>query len=267
MKKLTISACMPIWNEQAYLPYSLYRLKQYTHLIDEFVFVLDRCTDKSEVMVRKAFPHAKIIVVSEREHQWKEKRPESFQIAFSHATKDIIYSLAADIIVDPQMFLVPPRMYENDPSIGTICFRYYNYTFPVGWTPLRRLHEEFENKYKSFIENIRKLARHSGCYCFRKDVMEELGGVTDFPSEYDEFFRRVEAHDYKHVYLSTTKILHLRPGLAEAKQKMQGRARVHISDYNLAKTLLHSFIHLKPHLITSYIQEKRRVELAEATKH
>lgn len=254
---MKISVAMPIHNEEAYLPYSLKALKQWEHLVDEFVFVLDRCTDKSESLVRQVFPDAKIITVTEKEHKWREKRPEAFQMAFSKATKDVVYSLAADIIVDPLMFFEAPKMFKEDKSIGTICFRYYNYTFPIGWSPFRRVHEEFENRYKTFIEKIRSLARHSGCYCFRKKVMDELGGVTDFPSEYDEFFRRIVAHGYKHIYLPTTKVLHLRPGLSRQKQILQGKARVYLPEYDLPKTVFHSFIHLKPHLLISYLHERR----------
>jgi len=254
---MKISVVMPVHNEEAYLPYSLPSLKRIEHYFCEVIFVLDNCTDKSKTIIQKHFPEATIY--EKQEHKWNFYAAEAFQYGFDRASGDIIWALAADLIFDP----VIPNIIKNvfaDEKIGTVCFRYLNYDLFNHWNMVKG---SYDNVYKTIMQYFRREARHTGVYAFRRQMMLEIGGLADIVSEYDEFCRRVTKNGWKLVYVPSTHLLHLRPGLTAKKQYMQGVARFYLPSYNLSKTLLHSFVHLKPYLITGYLHAKHYgVELA-----
>jgi len=249
---MKISVVMPVHNEEEYLRYSLPVFRVLKD-IDEFVFVLDRCIDDSEKLVRTVFPEAKIYIKTDS--KWRNKCAESFQYGFNRATGDIIWAVGADIIPDLQIPQIIKEEFSKDPMLGTLCFRYYDYDI---FSFKRRIHGFYNNLYKNLVQHIRKEARHTGFYAFRKQMMLEIGGLEDLPSEYDWFARKVKASKWHYKYIPYTKTLHLRPGLSRFKQYNQGKARFHLPQYNLLKTILHSFVHFKPYLIVGYLHERAR---------
>lgn len=258
MGNLTCSVVLPIHNEAPYLRYSLFTLRNVAREINEFVFVLDRCTDDSEHLVRSVFPHAKIFL--KHEQVWSNPTAEAFQYGYDRAEGDIIFALGADLIVDPQMFTLAKKLFQKHKDLGTVSFRYYNYS--LFESTLRRIHEEYENFYRTMLEKFRPETEtriyFTGTYAFSKRMMEEIGGLKDFPSEYDEFIRRVIHHPkWKHFYIRTTRILHLRAGLSKKKQLLQGKARFHLPHYTLWRIVLNSIIHFTPYRIVGYLHERR----------
>jgi len=249
--KMKISIVMPVHNEQKYLPYSLPSYKHIENEVDEFIFVLDNCTDNSEEIIKQAFPDA--ILIHKKEHKWRFYAAESFQLGFDHANGDIIIACGADLIVDPYIPKITRKIF-NDPQVGTVCYRYYNYDLFNFW---RRLHGHYENLYKSITQKFRRQARHTGFYAFRKEMMRQIGGLKDIPSEYDEFCRRAKKNGWKVIYVPNSKTLHLRPGLTPRKQYIQGTARTTLPNYNMFNTLFHAFIHFKPYLLVGFLHAKR----------
>ena len=238
---MRISVVIPVHNEERYLRYSLPSLKCLD--VDEFVFVLDRCTDHSFDLIIRAMKRATIII--KKKKRWRNGCAEAFQMGFDEARGDVILAAGADLIIDPEI----PRLIRclfRDSRLGTVCFRYLNYDL---FSLKGRIHGFYENIYKTVIQQFRKEARHTGFYAFRKEMMREIGGLRDVPSEYDEFCRRVKKSRWRLLYVPYTRTLHLRPGLSRDKQYIQGLARFHLPQYNLAKTVLHAFVHLKPYLL------------------
>lgn len=250
-QRSSISVVIPVHNEEAYLPYSLPSFKAIEGDVDEFIFVLDNCTDRSEEIIRRALPQAKILIKTG--HKWRFFAAESFQYGFDRASGDIILAAGADLILDPKI----PRIIRKifiDPSVGTVCFRYLNFDL---FSLKMRIHGHYENIYKTLIQKFRREARHTGFYAFRRKMMMEIGGLADIVSEYDEYCRRAEKHGWKVIYVPYTKTLHLRPGLSSKKQYIQGTARATLPSYNLFKTAIHSFIHFKPYLLVGFIHARR----------
>jgi len=244
---LEISACLPIHNEAKYLRYSLASMRKLD--VDEWIVVLDRCTDESEKLIKKYLPKAKIYHKTTR--KWRNPVAESFQYAYDRATGEVLLALGADLIVDPQITEIIRKLFRN-PDVGTVCFRYLNYDL---FSLRLRIHGFYENLYKSIVQHFRKEARHTGFYAFRRQMMEEIGGLRDVPSEYDDFCRRVKNSRWKYVYVPFTKTLHLRVGLTKTKQFTQGKSRFYLPQYDLKKTLFHAFIHMKPYLLLGYLHE------------
>ena len=258
---MRISVVMPVHNEQDYLPYSLPSIKYIENQIDQFVFVLDNCTDRSEQITRNYSPHAEIYVKTG--HTWKFYAAESFQYGFDRAKGDVVWAVGADLILDPYIPSVIREVFADE-KVGTVCFRYLNYD--LFSLPLR-IKGFYDDVYKTLTEKIRKESRHTGFYAFRKKMMEEIGGLADIVSEYDEYCIRAAKNGWKVIYIPYTKTLHLRPGLTAKKQYMQGVARYYLPSYNLFKTLFHSFIHFKPHLFVGYLHAKRyKIEVAGALR-
>ncbi len=251
---LTVSAVIPIHNEEYYLSYSLPTYKRLCG-VDEYVFVLDDCTDRSEAIVRHWFPKATIHVL-QNWHTWRRRVAESFQYGFDHSTSDIIMAMGADLIFPPTYPNLVKRLFQRDLLLGTVCFRYYNYDISSRWI---RVHGFYDNLYRSLVERIRSEARHTGVYALRRSMMEELGHLSSvIVSEYDEYMRRVKASRWHYQYYSSTNIMHLRAGLTKSKQLLSGRSRAMLPQYNLWKTLFHSLIHVKPYILQGYIIERLR---------
>lgn len=250
---MKISIVVPVHNEEVYLPYNLRSLKQIKSHVSEIIFVLDHCTDKSEYLIRMVLPDA--IILSMRQHEWKYYTAESFQYGFNYASGDVICAVGADLVLDPELPSIIRKSF-GDEKVGTVCFRYLNYDL---FSPWLKFIGTYDNIYKMIIQHFRKEARHTGFYAFRRTMMEEIGGLADIISEYDEFCRRTEKTGWKVRYIPHTTTLHLRPGLTPRKQYLQGVARAYLPDYNFTKTLLHSLVHLKPHLIVGYLHTKRRL--------
>ena len=248
---MNIDVVMPVHNEEKYLPYSLNSLKSIEKELNQLIFVLDTCTDNSEQKIRNAFSNAKIY--TKNKHRWRFYAAESFQYGFDKAKGDVIWAIGADLVLDPNIPRIIREIFK-DPNIGTVCFRYLNYDLYSLWLKLRGI---YDNLYKTIIQRFRKEARHTGFYAFRKEMVEDIGGLADIVSEYDEFCLRAKKNGWKVEYIPYTNTLHLRPGLTARKQYIQGVARYYLPHYNLIKTLFHSFIHLKPHLLVGYIHAKR----------
>lgn len=258
---MNISIVVPVHNEENYLPYSIPSLLKLRDKVHEYIFVLDNCGDNSIYYIRRYFPDTKILFLNR--HRWRYYAAESFQYGFDHADGDVILAAGADLIIDMDIPDIINKVFQ-DSTVGSICFRYLNYDL---YSFTRRLHGFYENIYKNIAQRFRKAARHTGFYAFRRSLMFEIGGLKDIVSEYDEFSRRVKKHGYKVVYIPYTRTLHLRPGLTNNKQFIQGAARNTLPQYNILNTLFHSIVHLKPYLFTGFLYGRNGFLVAGSLGH
>lgn len=249
-QKTRVSLTMPVHNEENYLRYVLPSIRAIRHRLHEIIITCDHCTDHSQELIEEWLPEAKVFCLGE--HEWNFYAAETFQYGFDNATGDVILATGADLILEPSVFDAIEQDFKDE-RVGTVCFRYYNYDLS---SFMLRLHGTYENLYRSLIQHIRTAARHSGFYAFRKKMMEEIGGLADIISEYDEFCIRTQKHGWKMLYEPHTHVLHLRAGLTPRKAYLQGVARFSLPQYSLLKTLFHSFVHLKPHLVVGYLHAK-----------
>jgi hypothetical protein len=114
----------------------------------------------------------------------------------------------------------------------------------------------YDDIYKTIIQHFRREVRHTGFYAYRRRMMDKIGGLADVISEYDEFCLRARRNGWNVVYIPHTNNLHLRPVLTAKKQFRQGVARYYLPQYDLVKTFLHSFLHIKPHLFAGYMHAR-----------
>ncbi|GEM_PF-3161203 len=251
-----LSIVIPVHNEQRYLPYFIWGLKKALLTIDEeyeAVFSLDRCKDRSKEIITKYMPQAKILIKGQV--KWKNPCAENFDYAIRNSKGDVIYVFAADLIVDPKVFKYF-RLLRKDKKVGVLSFNYVNYDPFRGF--LWRVRETYYNLLKRILNKISpyRLHYHSGIYAIRRDVYLNIGGLRDVPSEYDDLLYRIKKHGYRHIYVRDTKIVHLRPGFSDTRQRLQGISRAQLG-YPLWKVIAHALLYMKMTLLRAYIQERK----------
>jgi len=243
--QMKISGVMPVHNEEEYLKYSLPSLK--TVPFDEVVFVLDRCTDKSEQIIRNLGPHSSRIV-NKRKQRWTYSFAETFQTGFDEAKNDLVFALGADLIITPEAFAIIEEMMQ-DPKIGGIFFGFIRRSIRGIH---RRIHEEYINFLKRYLldrVSPYRMEFTTGVYCFRKS----LAKLRDTPAEYDDLLNQIRAKGYVAAYVPDAGIIHLRTGLSKEKQIWHGRVRAKLNE-PLMKVALHSIINLKPWTLITFLR-------------
>jgi len=261
---MKISVVMAIHNEEKYLPFSLASL--INAQIDEIVFVLDRCNDKSLEIVKHFSNKVKYrcVIIEKNFNEWINSASETFTYGTNFVKGDVIFHLGADFIPDSKLF---NKNLWNNKDISVISFRYNHYQLYGG-----KLHCAYETVIMKLFEFLRlaKLrgAYPSGAYVFRKKVWNYIQ-LKDVPSDYDRFLRDIEnsvhvqyddflgrtKKHFIHIYNNKTNSLHLRAGLTKEKQISQGITRVYLK-YPLWKVIFHSILHFKFHVLKGYIGAK-----------
>lgn len=249
---LKISGVMPVHNEQEYLPYSLGGLKGAP--LDELVVVLDRCTDNSERIITRFKPNYPVRVYPKTWQKWQSKIAETFEYGFSLASGDVLYGLAADCVCDPKMF--DPKPFEKH---AMVSYQYYNRD--IHTSAIRQNMEIFLSKCFQRIDFAQQVW-HGGVFATKKSVWRELH-FRDLPSEYGEnvqfkgYCERLMAKGHRYCHVKTTKIVHLRAPLNRGIQILEGKGRARLR-YPYWRVLLHSLIHVKPHVLVGYVHEIRK---------
>jgi len=242
---MRISGVMAVHNDSSYLRYSLPALKRIP--FDEIIFVLDRCTDNSEGIIRKvALENSEII--SKKKQHWRNPISEAFQLGFDTARNDLVFALGADLIFTSHALAITEDLMKN-PKVGSVFFSFTQR--PIRGTR-RRVHEEYINFLKHFLldrVSPYRVEFTTGVYCFRRT----LAKLRDVPAEYDDLHRQIRARGYKAIYVPHAGIIHLRAGLTREKQIWHGQVRAELRE-PLMKVALHSIINFKPWTLITYLR-------------
>ena len=245
------SGVLLVHNEQKYLPYSLNSLTEAN--LDELIIVLDRCTDKSEEIIRHFQPNYKIKIFRKDWAYWNNPIAEVAEFGFSKATKDIIFGLGGDIFFDKTMF--DPKFFVDNDMVG---FSYLNRD--LNTSTIRLCYESFlKNTFRKI--DLKHEVWRGGIFGTKRKIWQKLH-FRDIPSQYGEhtqffdFKQRLLEHGGKYCYVEITKNLHLRDNaLRKQNQLLQGKTRSRILKHPLWKVVLHSFLHLKPYVLIGYLNE------------
>jgi glycosyltransferase involved in cell wall biosynthesis len=251
---MKISVVVPIHNEAKYLPYTLKPLQ--TASVYEFIFVLDRCTDDSEQIVRKFAlkTRTKCKILTKTQQTWLNAAAEACDYGAKHATGDYICFIGADVHVNPEVF--------NDKywkGRSALRFRYYNYNL---------YGEKVSYAYERFLIKVseklgRSVGQFEGVVGFAQDHWRRTS--HELPPETIEGFRKTPKFVVGHILKQDYKVsfdlinidgcLHLRPKLTKSQQELQGIGRF-LLKYPLWKVLLHSILYFKISVLISYLYAK-----------
>jgi len=253
---MKISGVMPIHNEEGYLPYSLASLQE--SLIDELVVVLDRCTDNSKKIIEKfsSYVSYSVKIVEVKKRKWFFPTAEVFKIGFENAEGNVIYSLAADCIYNPEIFKIDWH------NIDFASFPYFAYD--LYGNLIDKIHANWINFYKIILNviypKLTKKPKFSGIYAFKKTVYEVIPRY-DMMSEDIWFLKEAWKKGFRYKYYPDLINLHLRPSThqRQTKQAIHGISRAKLG-YPFWKVLAHSILLWKPNTFKAYLRERGKTE-------
>jgi glycosyltransferase involved in cell wall biosynthesis len=243
---MRISGVMAVHNEAGYLRYSLPALRGIP--FNELIFVLDRCTDESEEVVRRLAPEGSEIVFKEEQRWVFTRAGESFQMGFDRARNDVVFALGADLVLTRRVFDVAVDL-MGDSGVGSVFFGFAQR--PIRGTR-QRIHEEYINFLKRYLLDRfspYRMLFTTGVYCFRRS----LARLRDVPAEYDDLHGQIRAKGYRAIYVPDAGIVHLRAGLSREKQIWHGRVRAKLGE-PLMKVALHSIVNLKLWTLITFLR-------------
>jgi len=242
-----ISLIMAIHNEEAYLPKSLSALKENENEIDEFIFILDRCIDNSERIVKSFFPNAKIII--KNKCKWKNSYAENLQLGFQHSTGDIIFILDADIRIPKNLIkTLLPKLKGKIASVSPKIVTDKNASL------LNLLYYYWEKTYR--IAPLGKEPR-GGCRLIKRKCLEEVNGFKDVIAPDTQLDLDLRKMGYESKFVENVICYHLRKfsfKKAMNSQIMAGRMRKQIN-MPFWRVLGHSILRIRPLVILGYLKE------------
>ena len=254
-----VSVVMPIHNEQELLPYSLHSLLDAP--VDEFIFVLDRCTDRSkEIVSRFAIRVRKCTIIEKNETSWLSPAAEAYDFGAQCTSGNWIYFVDADTIVDKRVF-DPKHWQEGD----ALRFRYYNYDIygmSVRWAyekVLLRITERLGVSTGQFATVVAFKrdhwleTRHESP--LENNVVLDIEGLRKNPRLVLRGIAMQEEKRRPFVQIAGTSCLHLRPKTTTSEQELEGIGRC-VLGYRLWKVLLHSIAHFQIHTLIAFLYAK-----------
>lgn len=246
---LKVTVAVPVHNEEKNLPYSLKSV--YDLGVDEIIWGLDRCTDKTEAIIKTAsrsYPATSTRVIKftgEDGQGWRERLAFLFRSLYSEARNDQILNSAGDLILDPvisKYLRAFPRMRER-----LISFGYMDWPFT----------------YQMFMSSL--LARTglthgmSGIITFSRDVMYETEDRADLRLNSvaeDTHLQMAVSSKYptRHIL---TRTLHLRHSESPQEHYKRGQAQWIVQRKNLIWSVAHSVIMIRPRCLSGYLEARR----------
>ncbi|MEM3641791.1 MAG: glycosyltransferase family 2 protein [Candidatus Bathyarchaeia archaeon] len=243
-KKTLISLIMPIHNEEEYLPKSLKSLKKIEDQIFEFIFILDRCTDNSENIVRQWFPNAKII--RKTSTKWKNSLAENFQIGLAASKGNIICTQDADTTAPANLRPLLDKLKENVASVSPMVVTYKNASF------LNRVYYWWEKtrKFAPLGEEPRGAFR-----LIRRECLEQVGGFKDAIAQETQLDIDLRRAGYQSIMVKDVSCYHLRKFSFKKAIKSQIRAGIMRRQLHIPfwRVLGHSILRLRPFVIIGYL--------------
>ena len=250
---MKLSGAMPIHNEEKMLRYSLPPLTNVD--LDELVFLLDRCEDNSEQIIRswisKMKPKYDVRIYHKKESFWKNKRAEAFNKVFQLATGDIIFGLGADCIYHSQVFDRKP--FSEGFEIVFYGYRNWDLERSSFWNSYII---DLEKLYKVIVRDYPRPFRH-GIFGVKKELWKKIGcfeniSLEDFNEKhlsYEEaFILKLRELGAKSRF-TWLKNIHLRP---QKDSIFEGVARRKLH-YPFHRVLLHTILHFDSEVLKGYL--------------
>jgi glycosyltransferase involved in cell wall biosynthesis len=238
---------MPIHNEEEYLPESLKSLKEIEDQIFEFIFILDRCTDNSEAIVRHWFPNAHII--KKEASKWKNNLAENFQLGFKASKGNIICTHDADATTPQNLFSLLEKLQGDVASVAPSL--------------LTRKEASFFNRLYYWWEKTRRFAPlgeepRGALRLIRRECLEQVGGFKDVIAQETQLDIDLRKAGYKSIVVGDVVYYHLRKfsfrkAIRSQIQAGKMRKQIHMSFW---RVLGHSIVRMRPFVLYGYLFEK-----------
>jgi len=212
-------------------------------LFDELIFVLDRCSDDSEQLL-KSHADRRFHIVDKPQQHWQDSCSEAKHLGCQLASGDIIMMTDADVILDVSAIAHAVHILEHDSDVDIVVIAYKFHTL---FSIRERLRDEWLNLLGDLIRRVKLQPIRSGVFLMRKSVAHRAY-IFDTVGQYD-FLQQTHS-----CVALVTHTLHLRPKRDKRSQLRRGGLRRKLPQYSLLKMLLIVFIQAQPSLLLGYLQ-------------
>jgi glycosyltransferase involved in cell wall biosynthesis len=247
--KMSFSVVLPVHNEEAMLRLTLNSI--YALNPDEMIFCMDRCTDRSEELIKNSAEHRglenrlKLIRYGVEDGRgWRFRSAYLRRDAYMKAEKPIIVNTSADINLDPR---IPEIIKQIPDPYALISLGYFD-----RWTTT------------TFINRLKQKVRgrgSGGLIAVSRDAWlrtEDLEDLKKIPQGEDDHLRLAIKKRYK-VCNITTRSLHLRPNTHPLDQYLCGVDYWKLVKASPHRMVLRAITSLHPNLLLGY-RHAREVE-------
>ena len=239
---------MPVHNEAEYLPACLKSLKAIEDRFFEFIFIIDRCTDNSEAIVREWFPDATII--RKKVCKWKHSIAENYQTGLETSKGELICTHDADATSPPNILPLLQKLKGNVASVSAEV---------VPWKEA-----SFLNRLSYYWDKTRKFAplgeEPRGAFrLIRKDAIEIVGGFKDVSAQETILDIELRKAGFQSIIVKGVVSYHLRKfSLIKAirTQIRAGQTRRQLR-MPVLRVLGHAVIRLRPFILYGYLLNKK----------
>ena len=203
--------------------------------LDQYVVVLDRCSDRSEMLVKKFLAPLKLVKV-ERESGWRIHLNYLYKLGIEEADGDVVFLTQADIAVDSRI-----RSYLSLAEDRVVSFRNLPY---LGWTTGVVL----------ALTSLPFARRFSGLLAFPRDWFFKYHLFRDTDILFDtQIYSTVKKLRLPYMYVKTNS-WNLRPYTPRAKLYELGAARRKLGR-GFLPTLLRAYVYLQPEVAVGWMWE------------
>jgi len=228
----TATIIMAIHNEQDFLPFSLKPLLDHPDI--PVIFVLDRCTDKSQTIIEKFVElRENCIMIVKQDVKTTNPVWEAYLFGAKLVQSGVVLFLGADVILDPNIFRHIGRS-------DFMKFRYVNYPSHFGYA-LEKSTEKFRSARHYLLEciDVKKLDE------INWEVSEDYGITALEQIEQARTF-----NEKNFLLIDNVECLHLRQRTYVQRQFLSGY--IHFKQNDFLRMLLDAIIYRKPHMVRGY---------------
>ncbi len=251
---MNFSLVIPVHNEASMLVYSLpstYRLGA-----KEVIFVLDRCTDDTEHIIRKFWQKCYsnggnidlVLLNVKRKSNWRIHLNFLYDLGIRKAKSKIVLLSQADIIYDST------KIRENiqKASYGMVSFSVTEHPHIAPWN-------HFVTVTLQKLGVVFGLERFSGLFAFSKEHYLTCPLTAEDQLNFDtQLLMNFKVKGYPYIYV-ISKNLNMRPALI-FRGESEKLLKVGADRYKMGKpfwnVLLLSIIRLTPEILLGYMQTK-----------
>lgn len=252
------SVVMPIHNEEKLLSYSLpsiFRLKP-----DEVILIFDRCTDnslESAKKMAKRYKHGsrtKFVEPNGSHSGWKFRIAFLRRHGFNLAKNHVILNTDADTLLDEKIVDFLPLVGKK--AIGMVMFSRRPYP------------RTFQSFVGTLVSPFVPTTGFGALYAFSKKAWletEDQESVKNVPRAEDTHLHSSISKKYKTIFVKTD-TLHLRPKETAKSHFIKGVTRWQAKRAPLWTVLIHSFIYLRPLVLSGYLKARSQSAHAKLPK-
>jgi len=246
---MNISVVVPVHNEERYLPIFLEGLRG-CNGINEAVFVLDRCSDRSREIIEAQSLPFKVNLVEVKRKTWRNQIAETVRIGCESAQGELVYVLNAGILVNSKMFDV------NWDNLDFCSFGLKEHHADLSKALVLNLRGIVGRDYEVLKQRMRHRSYGSGIYAFRRSIYKVVQH-QDYDAEDSLFLTTCMDKGFRYHFFRKIFVWHLRPNNPQNDQR---RAKYLVNEYHVGflRASWYALKFMNPNYFREYAKERAK---------